>query len=325
MQESIDRYIKYLVAERNASVHTVSNYRREILQFAAFVQAQGVNSWIAVTPALLRRWLAELHAAGYVKASVARRISEVRAFYAFLRRNGLVEVNPVQAILSPKLPQRLPRPLTRDEVSLLIESPDLSTPQGQRDRAMLELLYGGGLRVSELLALDVSDVSLAEGQLNVTGKGAKERVALIGQWAIEALAFYLNEGRPKLAEAAHRYGGRTRADGKWLASRPTALFLNRFGQRLSTSMFTRSLSAYAAGAGIAHPVTPHMLRHSFATHLLDGGADLRSVQELMGHESVSTTQIYTQVSQKQLTETVLKAHPRAEEFIARRSTDAWLY
>lgn len=313
MQEDIDRYIRYLVAERNASDHTVSNYRREISQLAAFVRAQGVNSWSDVTPALLRQWLAELHQAGYVKASVARRISEVRAFYAFLRRSGLVEVNPAQTILSPKLPQRLPRPLTRKEVDLLIESPDLSTPQGQRDRAMLELLYGGGLRVSELLALDVADVSLAEGQLHVAGKGAKERVALIGQKAIEALSRYLNEGRPELAEAARRYGGRTRADGKWLPQRPVALFLNRFGQRLSVSMFTRSLSAYAAAVGIAHPVTPHMLRHSFATHLLDGGADLRSVQELMGHESVSTTQIYTQVSQKQLKETVLKAHPRARD------------
>jgi len=313
MQEEIDRYIRYLVAERNASAHTVSNYRREISQFAALVQSRGVSSWSEVTPSLLRQWLAELHRAGYVKASVARRISEMRAFYAYLHRNGLVESNPVQAILAPKLPQRLPRPLTREEVDLLIESPDLSTPQGLRDRAMLELLYSGGLRISELLALDVADVNLAEGQLRVAGKGAKERVALIGHKAIDALTGYLNEGRPKFAEASLRYGGRTRADGKWLAKRPIALFLNRFGQRLSASMFTRSLSAYAEAAGITHQVTPHMLRHSFATHMLDGGADLRSVQELMGHESVSTTQIYTQVSQKQLRETILKAHPRARK------------
>lgn len=313
MQQEIDRYVRYLVAERNASAHTVSNYRREIAQFAAFAQAQGVNSWSEVTPSVLRQWLAELHHAGYVKASVVRRISEVRAFYAFLRRNGLVEINPVRAILSPKLPQRLPRPLTREEVDLLIESPNVSTPQGLRDRAMLELLYSGGLRISELLALDVTDVSLAEGQLHVSGKGAKERVALIGHKAIEALTGYLNEGRPRLAEASLRYGGRTGPDGKWLTKRPVALFLNRFGQRLSASMFTRLLSAYAEAAGITRPVTPHMLRHSFATHMLDGGADLRSVQELMGHESVSTTQIYTHVSQKQLRQVILKAHPRARK------------
>jgi len=313
MQQEIDRYVKYLVAERNASPHTVSNYRREIMQFAAFAQAHGVNSWSEVTPSFLRQWLAELHRAGYVKASVVRRLSEMRAFYAYLRRNGQVEINPMQAILSPKLPQRLPRPLTREEVDLLIDAPDLSTPQGLRDRAMLELLYSGGLRISEVLALDVTDVSLAEGQLHVAGKGAKERVALVGHKAIEALAGYLDRGRPKLAEASLRYGGKTRADGKWLTKRPVALFLNRFGQRLSVSMFTRLLSAYAEAAGITHAVTPHMLRHSFATHMLDGGADLRSVQELMGHESVSTTQIYTQVSQKQLRETILKAHPRARK------------
>ena len=174
-------------------------------------------------------------------------------------------------------------------------------------------MYGGGLRVSELLALDTADVSLGEGQVHVTGKGAKERIALIGQPAIEALKRYLAEGRSKLLEAAQVSGGKARADGKWLPKRPQALFLNRFGQRLSISMFTRSLSDYAEAAGIGHPVTPHMLRHSFATHLLDGGADLRSVQELLGHESASTTQIYTQVSQNQLRETVLKAHPRARK------------
>jgi tyrosine recombinase XerC len=313
VQEQVDAYVKHLVAERNASPHTVSNYRREILQFAAFAQARGVQEWPEVTPALLRQWLADLHGRGYVKASVARRISELRAFYSFMRVRGMVEVNPVQGILSPKLPQRLPRPLTREEIDGLLASPDLSTPQGQRDRAMMELLYGGGLRVSELLALDTADVSLAEGQVHVTGKGAKERIALIGRPAIEALRRYLAEGRPKLLEAAQQSGGKPRADGKWMPKRPAALFLNRFGQRLSTSMFTRTLAGYAGAAGIEHQVTPHMLRHSFATHLLDGGADLRTVQELLGHESASTTQIYTQVSQKQLRETVLKAHPRARK------------
>ncbi len=313
MQEQIDAYVKHLVAEANASPHTVSNYRREILQFAAFAEAHGITAWSAVTPALLRQWLADLHARGYVKASVARRVSELRAFYSYMRVRGIVEVNPVQGILSPKLPQRLPRPLTREEIDKLFAAPDLGTPQGQRDRAMLEMLYGGGLRVSELLALDTADVSLSEGQVHVTGKGAKERIALVGRPAVDALQRYLTEGRPKLLEAAQQSGGKARADGKWLPKRPAALFLNRFGQRLSISMFTRSLGGYAQMAGIEHPVTPHMLRHSFATHLLDGGADLRSVQELLGHESASTTQIYTQVSQKQLRDTVLKAHPRARK------------
>jgi integrase/recombinase XerC len=306
MQNALDRYIKYLIAERNASPHTVSNYRREIAQFMVFAQTKGVNTWADVTPALLRQWLASLHAAGYVKASVVRRISELRSFYAYLCRHDLVAANPVQAISAPKLPQRLPRPLTREEIDALLAAPDVSTPQGQRDRAMLELLYAGGLRVSELLALDLGQVDMAQAQVRVLGKGAKERIALLGRPAVDALRIYLADGRQRLIAAGPEdVAGRT-------SRKPHAVFLNRFGQRLSVSMFTRTVSGYAAAAGIEHRVTPHMFRHSFATHLLDGGADLRSVQELLGHEQASTTQIYTQVSQNQLKETVLKAHPRAQ-------------
>lgn len=313
MQEQLDAYIKHLVAERNASPRTVSNYRREILQFKEYAESQGMAEWAALTPALLRQWLAELHKAGYARASVSRRISELRSFYAFMRVRGMVDTNPVQAILSPRLPLRLPRPLTREEVDKLLAAPPPDTPQGQRDAAMLELLYSAGLRVSELLALDAADVSLGEAQVRVTGKGAKERVTLIGRPAVAALRRYIEDGRPRLLAEAEKSGGKATAEGKWLSKRPAALFLNRFGQRLSVSMFTRTLSGYAKAAGIDHQVTPHMLRHSFATHLLDGGADLRTVQELMGHESAGTTQIYTQVSQKQLKDTVLKAHPRARK------------
>jgi integrase/recombinase XerC len=306
VQAELDRYVKHLIAERNASPHTVDNYRREIAEFMLFAQGQGVQAWADVTPALLRQWLAQLHNRGYVKASVVRRISELRAFYTYLRLHDLVPTNPVQAISAPKLPQRLPRPLPREEIEALLAAPDIATPQGQRDRAMIELLYAGGLRISELLALDLHQLDLAQGQVRVLGKGAKERVALIGRPAIEALKVYLADGRIRLVSAA---------SGAALPSerKPSALFLNRFGRRLSESMFTRTLSGYADAVGIEHRVTPHMFRHSFATHLLDGGADLRSVQELLGHEQASTTQIYTQVSQNQLRETVLSAHPRARK------------
>jgi tyrosine recombinase XerC len=306
VQADLERYVKHLVAERNASPHTVSNYRREITQFMAFAQEQSVTAWADVTPALLRQWLALLHTQGYVKASVVRRISELRSFYTYLRRHDLVPVNPVLALSAPKLPQRLPRPLTREEIDALLAAPDVTTPQGQRDRAMLELLYAGGLRVSELLALDLGAVDLAQRQLRVLGKGAKERVALIGRPAAEALTTYLADGRSKLSGA----GGMAGAPSP---RKSPAVFLNRYGHRLSVSMFTRTLSDYARAAGIEHAVTPHMFRHSFATHLLDGGADLRSVQELLGHEQASTTQIYTQVSQNQLRDTVLRAHPRARK------------
>ncbi len=311
MQADLDRYITHLVAERNASPHTVSNYRREIGQFMAFAQEQGVTAWVDVNSALLRRWLAALHQQGYAKASVARRVSELRAFYAWLKRHDLAPGNPVNEISAPRLPQRLPRPLARGDIETLLAVPDVATPQGQRDRAMLELLYAGGLRVSELLALDVADVDLAQARVHVTGKGAKERLALIGVPAVTALRVYLADGRPQLLVHAEQSGGRAGPGGKWLSRRPAALFLNRFGQRLSVSMFTRTLSDYAEAAGIEARVTPHMLRHSFATHLLDGGADLRSVQELLGHEQAATTQIYTHVSQNQLRDTVLRAHPRA--------------
>ena len=211
MQDALERYVKHLIAERNASPHTVSNYRREIAQFMVFAQGQGVMAWGDVTPALLRQWLALLHSQGYVKASVVRRISELRAFYTYLRRHDLVTTNPVQAISAPKLPQRLPRPLSREEIDMLLAAPDTATPQGQRDRAMLELLYAGGLRVSELLALDLSQVDLAQGQVRVLGKGAKERVALIGRPAVEALRNYLADGRRPLAGAAGGVGGATAA------------------------------------------------------------------------------------------------------------------
>jgi tyrosine recombinase XerC len=310
MEPELEAYIVYLRAERNASPHTIANYGREIRQFMEFARGRGVTAWDDVSPPLLRGWLAALHAQGYAKGSVVRRVSELRAFYAYLQRRDLVEHNPVNAVSAPKLPQRLPRPLTKDEIEALLTAPDRATPQGQRDRAMLELMYAGGLRVSELLALDLGGLDLAQGQVRVTGKGAKERIVLIGRPAIAALRAYIDDGRRRLLQ-----GETEKAAAKRVARAPAgsqrALFLNRFGNRLSVSMFTRNLSDYARAAGIARRVTPHMLRHSFATHMLDGGADLRSVQELLGHESVSTTQVYTQVSQAKLRETVRTAHPRA--------------
>lgn len=313
MQGAVEQYIKHLVAERNASPHTVANYGREIRQFMDFARANGVADWWQVTTALLRQWLAALHARGYAKASIARRTSELRSFYAYLRRSDPTRGNPVDGVTAPKLPQRLPRPLAREEVEALLTAPVTATPNGLRDRAMLELLYAGGLRVSELLSLDLGDIDLTQGQVRVLGKGAKERIALIGQPAVRALHLYLTEARPRLLAAADGSGGGAGRDGARTSRRPAAVFLNRFGQRLSVSMFTRTLNAYARAVGIGHRVTPHMLRHSFATHLLDGGADLRVVQELLGHERASTTQVYTQVSQAHLKETVARAHPRARK------------
>ena len=301
MEDTLAQFVRYLIAERNASPYTVRNYGREIDQFLVFAQERGISRWDQVTPAILRAWLAALHAQGYVKASIARRISELRSFYTYLHRVGLVDINPVLAVSAPKLPQRLPRPLSAEQITALLAAPDLESPQGQRDRAMLEMLYAAGLRVSELLALDLPALDLDQAQVRVLGKGAKERIVLIGCPAVAAMRAYLADGRVRL-----------RASRKTAQGGMAAVFLNRFGARLSVSMFTRRLTKYARAAGIEARVTPHMLRHSFATHLLDGGADLRSVQELLGHENLATTQVYTQVSQTQLRDTIMNAHPRAQ-------------
>jgi tyrosine recombinase XerC len=296
MEEALLAFERYQVAERSASPHTVANYGRELRQFMAYAHSLGITGWGEVRPSHLRRWLVMLHAQKYVRGSVVRRVSELRSFYSFLVRQGEVPDNPVRALVAPRLPKRLPRPINVGDVALLLEAPKTDTPQGQRDRAMLEMIYAGGLRVSELLGLDLTDIDSSQRELRVLGKGDKERIVLYGGSAARALAVYLEDGREKLA-AGHR--------------KVPALFLNRFGERLSVSLFTRRLSAYARQAGLTAHVTPHVLRHSFATHLLDGGADLRTVQELLGHESPSTTQIYTDVSQLHLRKTVLAAHPRA--------------
>lgn len=297
MNEHLVRFVTYLVAEKNASPYTVRNYRREIEEFAGFARSQGVTAWEAVDPHLLRRWLAWLAGQGLARASIARRVSELRSFYRYLQREGVVESNPLVGLSSPRRPRRLPRYLNVQETVALLTAPDTSTPQGLRDRAILELLYGAGLRVGELAGLDIGHLDLGHGEVRVRGKGDKERVALIGEPARAALSRYLAAGRPPLA---------TKRSGQ-------ALFLNRFGGRLSTVSVTHIVHKYGKLAGIERRVTPHTLRHTFATHLLDGGADLRTVQELLGHASPVTTQIYTHVSQEQARKVYLRTHPRAGE------------
>jgi len=297
MKRHLDRFITYLEVERNASRYTIRNYRREIEEFAEYARGQGVSCWDLVELPLLRRWLSWLTVQGFAKASVARRVSELRSFYRFMQREGEVKTNPLLRLSSPKLPRRLPRYLNVHETVALITAPDTSTPLGLRDRAILELFYGAGLRIGELAGLDVGNLVSGRLEVMVLGKGNKERVALMGRPAHKALFRYLTEGRPKLTSE----------------SSGTALFLNRFGGRLSTVSITKLLHKYGRMAGIERPVTPHMLRHSFATHLLDGGADLRAVQELLGHENLVTTQIYTHVSLAQAREVYLRTHPRAGE------------
>jgi tyrosine recombinase XerC len=298
MDEHLSKFITYLIAEKNASPYTIKNYRHEIGQFFDFLKEQGIGSWDGVDRYVLRRYLAWLQAEGYVKASITRRISELRSFCRYLVREGILDTNPIRAVSSPKIPSRLPDYLDLHEIEALLAAPDRMVPQGQRDRAILEVLYASGLRVSELVSLNLSNVNLHRGEIRVWGKGAKERLTLLGKPACRALTRYIQDGRPKLIKE----------------NKPTnAVFLNRLGSRLSTRSVSNILDKYAKLAGLERRVTPHLLRHTFATHLLNGGADLRTVQELLGHADLSTTQIYTHVSQARAKEVYRKAHPRAKE------------
>jgi len=303
LERPFDRYMRYLQAERNVSPYTVRNYTTDLLGskrikgFFAFLTERGVSSLNKVDRSLLRDYLAYLVEQDIVKASIARKLSAIRSFYRYLLREGTLETSPLEKASSPKLDKRLPSFLTIEEAKQLIEAPDLSTPQGQRDRALLELLYAAGLRVSELAQLDLEQVNLDTLEIRVWGKGSKERMVLIGKPAARALEAYLSQGRPKLLGE----------------KRSNALFLNRYGGRLRERRVQRILGKYAKIAGIEKRVHPHMLRHTFATHLLDGGADLRVVQELLGHANLSSTQIYTHVTQSRAREVYLSAHPMAQK------------
>jgi site-specific recombinase XerD len=261
-----------------------------------FLMDQGVQDWADVDRVMLRRYLAWLDSQGYVKASVARRLSQLRSFGRFLVREDHVRTNPFTAVSSPKVPKRLPHPLSVSETVALLIAPDSTTAQGLRDRAILEVLYSGGLRVSELVGLNLSNIDWQRNELRAWGKGAKERIVLLGRPAMLALQAYTEQGRPDLV--------RTMTSN--------ALFLNRSGGRLSTRSVMSILKKYSRLAGLEKRVTPHTLRHTFATHLLDGGADLRSVQELLGHARLSTTQVYTHVSQSRAREVYLRSHPLAQ-------------
>jgi len=295
MQQIFNQYVNYLEAERNASPYTIRNYTTDLLDFFSFLRSQKIGSLHEVDKQVVRDYLSYLLEHGFVKVSIARKLSAIRSFYRYLMREEIVTTSPVADTSSPKLDKRLPDFLSQKEVLELINAPDLSTPQGQRDRALLELLYASGLRVSELVNLDIDKVNLDANEIRVWGKGSRERMVLMGRPAAAALVTYISQGRTILL------GGK----------KNPALFVNRSGRRLVDRRVQRILEKYSAVAGINRRVHPHMLRHTFATHLLDGGADLRVVQQLLGHADLSTTQIYTHVTKSQARKVYLSAHPMA--------------
>ena len=285
----LDAYLRELQSLGGRSPHTIRNYRNDVGHFLRFCEESGIEP-LTITRATFRTYLAGLREAEMAPASVTRRTTTIHGFYRYLQREGATDRDLLYGVALPKKPKRLPKVIEPPHLQALIEAPDADTPQGLRDRAMLELLYGGGLRISELVGLDVASLDLVGGQAIVLGKGDKERAVLFGEPAIRALQAYLSVGRSELA------GGPE-----------PALFLNRNGKRLSARSVQYAVRRYALAAGIPEDVHPHLLRHSFATHLLDGGADIRIVQDLLGHTSANTTQIYTHVSRARQAEVTDKA------------------
>jgi integrase/recombinase XerD len=301
IEGQIERFLDHLLVERGLSSHTVAAYRRDLARYRDGLAASGVTDARAVRDADVARHVAGLSASThgdgrpYRASSVVRALSSVRAFHRFLLRDGETERDPTAGVIRPKLPRRLPRPLSVEDVARLLAQPSRSTSAGIRDRAVLETLYGAGVRISELVGLDVDDVDLEEGSVRVFGKGSKERDVPLGRFARDAISAYLTRVRPQLATARSR----------------SALFLNLRGGRLTRQGCAGILARHVDAAGIGRAVSPHTLRHSFATHLLEGGADVRVVQELLGHASVATTQVYTLVSREHLREVYFTSHPRA--------------
>ncbi len=290
MLRYIEKFINYLKIEKNASGHTVLNYSIDLLGFAKFLGELSVES---VNYLFLRKYLASMKEKNYSKRTVARKLASLRSFFKFLYREGYIKTNPASGVATPKLDKKLPIFLDQDEVAKLIESPSEKDSAGLRDRAIMETLYSTGIRVSELVGMKLNDIDFISGVVKVFGKGKKERLAPIGDKALRAIRNYLD-----------KRGAASLSDKK-------AVFLNKNGSRLTDRSVRRIIEKYIKRVSIREGVSPHTLRHSFATHLLNRGADLRSVQELLGHMNLSTTQIYTHVTTERLKEVYDKAHPRA--------------
>jgi integrase/recombinase XerD len=302
MDDRIGHFLSFLSAEKGASDNTIAAYRNDLSQFQTYLGVIKLNGspmdWRKINKDVIVSYVQELKGRRYAEASVARKVAAVKSFFQFLQAEGAIPGNPTESLESPRVGKTLPKPLTVQQIDELLEQPaKRRTPEALRDHAMLELLYATGLRVTELVSLDLENVSLdpAAPYARCMGKGAKERTVPIHEQAFRAVVSYLNDGRPKLVK--------NKAEA--------ALFVNRRGDRLTRQGFWLILKQYAKDAAITVPVTPHSLRHSFATHMLRGGAPLRSVQELLGHANISTTQVYTQITDEHVRRVYEAAHPRA--------------
>ena len=300
MRESVERFLNYMTVERGVSANTVAAYTNDLNQLVEFVEAQAPgfskgDGWRSIDPETLTSYVAHLRERGYSETTCARKVASTRSLFAFLVDDGAVDRDPTEHLSSPRLGRSLPDTLTVEEVDVLLSAPSGGNPDALRDRAMLELMYASGIRVGELVSLDLDDVSLDQGTVRCFGKGSKERMVPIHDHAISVIRRYVETGRAGLA---NRRSG-------------AALFLNRRGARLTRQGFWLILKGLAGRAGIHKRITPHTVRHSFATHLLRGGAPLRHVQELLGHASITTTQVYTHLTSEHVRTEYERAHPRA--------------
>ena len=298
MRREIARFLRHLEVERATSEHTIKSYRGDLIGLAEYLQTEDGSTPApgSITTLELRGYVAALHDAGYAKSTISRHLAALRSFFRFGQREGWITSNPAKALRNPRKGRHLPHCLTDAEVGQLLAAPSTATPQGLRDRAILESLYSAGLRVSELVGMSDGDLDLEEGVVRVRGKGKRERLAPIGSYAAQAIKAWR---AVRQLHAQEPNGG------------GAPLFTNRFGRRLTTRSVGRMLDKYLKQTGLDQKTSPHTLRHSFATHLLDRGADVRSVQELLGHKSLVTTQIYTHISTAGLRAAYEKAHPRA--------------
>ena len=291
--ELVDRYLAHLRVERAASSQTVRAYSADLARYLEWAERAEVDP-LRLTHRQMRMYLAEMDRAGYARRTIARRLSAVRSFFAYAVMEGLLDSDPSSVLSTPKIASRLPNVIPDDVLSALLAAPDLTTPTGVRDRAVLEILYATGARVSEVSELRVSDLDFGQGQVRLFGKGSKERIVPVYEVALSSIRSYLIEARPRLSRSAAE----------------NHLFLSSRGRPLSADAIRRLFHRYATVSAAGAGLSPHSMRHTFATHLVEAGADLRTVQELLGHVALSSTQIYTHLSMKRLQDVHSKAHPR---------------
>jgi integrase/recombinase XerD len=302
VNEDVESFLNYLSVEKGYSENTIAAYRNDLSDLSDFTQAEAARkntmpTWESFGRQGVLSYLIKLREKNYAATTVARKVAATKSFFGFMIAEGKLKDNPIQNIGSPHIGKSLPKPLSINEVRLLLEQPDKSdTLEGKRDKAMLELLYASGMRVSELVALNLDDVNTSDGFVRCFGKGRKERLVPIYERACQCVRNYMDETRPKLAHNKTE----------------SALFLNPRGERLTRQGFWQKLKDYARLANLGNKVSPHTLRHSFATHMLSGGANLRSVQELLGHANISTTQVYTHLTSEHIKRTYDQSHPRAK-------------